>query len=277
MQRVRSLQGPSRPSSRRRQAGDLTDPPFQRHPVVETDHAVHLGVVAGQIQRQFTAKFPRRLPGKEPGFQPKLGLHFQITRHPFLGGKAPRQPARIDDPPRAPAHEMQRLQPPAANGIGRGKGKSGGSRPFANDLQHRNPRLRQKIEPCLGGLGWRDDQPRHAMLDHQGCGLGLPLWVIVRVGEHGGKTVVIARFIPIVRTFAPFVAGIGRMVVPRFMMFAFGGAVLWIGSLVYAGYFFGNIPWVKNNLSLVIVGIVVLSILPGIIEFLRHKLGKRAS
>ncbi len=95
--------------------------------------------------------------------------------------------------------------------------------------------------------------------------------------RHGAKTIVIARFIPIVRTFAPFVAGIGRMVYPRFMIFAFGGAVLWIGSLVYAGYFFGNIAWVKSNLSLVIVGIVVLSILPGIIEFIRHKLGKRAS
>ena len=95
--------------------------------------------------------------------------------------------------------------------------------------------------------------------------------------RHGGKTIVIARFVPIVRTYAPFVAGIGRMVYPHFMIFAFGGAVLWIGSLVYAGYFFGNIAWVKSNLSLVIVGIVVLSILPGIIEFIRHKLGERAS
>ncbi|MEQ1774976.1 MAG: DedA family protein [Burkholderiales bacterium] len=95
--------------------------------------------------------------------------------------------------------------------------------------------------------------------------------------RHGGKTVVIARFLPIVRTFAPFVAGIGRMIVPRFMMFAFGGAVLWIGSLVYAGYFFGNIPWVKNNLSLVIVGIVIVSILPGIVEFLRRRFSSRAA
>ena len=93
--------------------------------------------------------------------------------------------------------------------------------------------------------------------------------------RHGGKTVVIARFVPIVRTFAPFVAGIGRMIYPRFMAYAFGGAVLWIGSLVYAGYFFGNIPWVKNNLSLVIIGIIVLSILPGMIEFVRHKLAQQ--
>jgi membrane-associated protein len=95
--------------------------------------------------------------------------------------------------------------------------------------------------------------------------------------RHGGKTVVIARFVPIVRTFAPFVAGIGRMLYPRFVMFAVIGAVLWIGSLVYAGYFFGNIPWVKSNLSLVIIGIVVLSILPGIIEFLRRRFSARTN
>ena len=93
--------------------------------------------------------------------------------------------------------------------------------------------------------------------------------------RHGGKTIIIARFVPIVRTFAPFVAGIGRMRVARFMMFALAGALLWIGSLVYAGYFFGNIPWVKSNLSLVIIGIVVLSILPGMIEFLKHRLRAR--
>jgi len=95
--------------------------------------------------------------------------------------------------------------------------------------------------------------------------------------RHGGKTVVIARFVPIVRTFAPFVAGIGRMLYLRFVSFAIIGAILWIGSLLYAGYFFGNIPWVKNNLSLVIIGIVIFSILPGIIEFLRGKLGTRAN
>ncbi len=94
--------------------------------------------------------------------------------------------------------------------------------------------------------------------------------------QHGGKTVVIARFLPIVRTFAPFVAGIGRMAYPRFVLFAFAGALLWIGSLVYTGYFFGNMPWVKNNLTLVIIGIVVLSMLPGIIEFARRKAAARA-
>jgi membrane-associated protein len=94
--------------------------------------------------------------------------------------------------------------------------------------------------------------------------------------KHGGKTVLIARFVPIVRTFAPFVAGMGHMVYPRFVAYAAGGAVLWIGSLVYAGYFFGNLPIVRNNLSLVIVGIVLLSITPGIVEYLRNRRASRA-
>ena len=89
--------------------------------------------------------------------------------------------------------------------------------------------------------------------------------------RYGGKTVLIARFVPIVRTFAPFVAGMGRMAYARFVAFAFGGAVLWIGSLTYAGYFFGNLPVVKNNLTLVIVGIVLLSISPGVIEYVRAR------
>ena len=89
--------------------------------------------------------------------------------------------------------------------------------------------------------------------------------------KHGGKTIVIARFVPIVRTFAPFVAGMGRMVYPRFVAYSLGGSVLWIGSLVYAGYFFGNLPIIKNNLSIVIVAIVLLSISPGIIEYLRAR------
>jgi membrane-associated protein len=93
--------------------------------------------------------------------------------------------------------------------------------------------------------------------------------------KHGGKTVLIARFVPIVRTFAPFVAGMGRMAYNRFLLYALGGAILWIGSLSYAGYFFGNLPFVRENLSLVIIGIVVLSILPGIIEFVRARLRRR--
>lgn len=90
--------------------------------------------------------------------------------------------------------------------------------------------------------------------------------------KHGGKTVTIARFVPIVRTFAPFVAGMGRMVYPRFVGYSFAGAVLWIGSLSYAGYYFGNLPFVQQNLALVIAGIVLLSIMPGVIEFIRVRL-----
>ena len=89
--------------------------------------------------------------------------------------------------------------------------------------------------------------------------------------KHGGKTVLIARFVPIVRTFAPFVAGMGQMFYARFVGFAFAGAILWIGSLTYAGYFFGNLPIIKNNLSIVIIVIVVLSIMPGVIEYLRSR------
>jgi membrane-associated protein len=92
--------------------------------------------------------------------------------------------------------------------------------------------------------------------------------------RHGGKTVMIARFIPIVRTFAPFVAGIGKMIYSRFLLYSFAGAVVWIGSLLFAGYYFGNIPWVKQNLSLVIIGIIILSIAPGIFEFVRSRLRK---
>ena len=89
--------------------------------------------------------------------------------------------------------------------------------------------------------------------------------------RHGGKTIVIARFLPIVRTFAPFVAGIGRMRYDAFLVYSFAGSVLWIGALTYAGYYFGNIPFIKNNLSLVIVAIVLLSIMPGIVEYLRNR------
>jgi membrane-associated protein len=89
--------------------------------------------------------------------------------------------------------------------------------------------------------------------------------------RHGGKTIVIARFVPIVRTFAPFVAGMGRMIYPRFLSYSFAGSILWIGSLTYAGYHFGNLPFVRQNLSFVIIGIVVLSLMPGMVEFLRSR------
>lgn len=89
--------------------------------------------------------------------------------------------------------------------------------------------------------------------------------------KHGGKTIVIARFVPIIRTYAPFVAGVGAMDYRRFIAFNVGGALLWVLLLVYGGYFFGNLPWVKLHLSKVILGIVVLSILPGVIEYLRNR------
>ena len=95
--------------------------------------------------------------------------------------------------------------------------------------------------------------------------------------KYGGRTIVIARFMPIIRTYAPFVAGIGRMDYSRFLMFNVGGAVLWVGLVTYAGYLFGNVPIVKNNLTVVILGIILLSISPGIVEYLRHRLRQRSA
>jgi len=90
--------------------------------------------------------------------------------------------------------------------------------------------------------------------------------------RHGGKAIVIARFVPIVRTYVPFVAGIGRMPYLRFLAFSVGGALLWVCGLSLAGYWFGNIPAVKENLAVVIVVIVVLSVLPIAVELLRARL-----
>jgi membrane-associated protein len=89
--------------------------------------------------------------------------------------------------------------------------------------------------------------------------------------RYGASTIFFARFMPIVRTFAPFVAGIGRMRYPRFLIYSFSGSIAWVGSLTYAGYYFGNVPVVKQNLTLVIVVIVLLSIMPGIVEYFRHR------
>lgn len=94
--------------------------------------------------------------------------------------------------------------------------------------------------------------------------------------RHGGKTIIIARFVPIIRTYAPFVAGAASMPYPKFALYNISGAVLWVMSLGYAGYFFGNIPVIKNNLTLVIITIIILSILPGVVEYLRHR-GSRDS
>ncbi|MBF8250831.1 MAG: hypothetical protein HW382_459 [Deltaproteobacteria bacterium] len=92
--------------------------------------------------------------------------------------------------------------------------------------------------------------------------------------RHGGKTIIIARFMPIIRTFAPFVAGVGRMTYLNFIAYNVVGGVLWIGLFIFGGYMFGNIPAVKHNFTLVIIGIIFVSILPGVIEFLRHRYGK---
>ncbi len=89
--------------------------------------------------------------------------------------------------------------------------------------------------------------------------------------RHGGKSIIIARFVPIIRTYAPFVAGIGAMHYRRFLLFNVTGAILWVVLLTYAGFFFGALPLVKNNLTLVILGIIVLSILPAVVEFWRAK------
>jgi len=93
--------------------------------------------------------------------------------------------------------------------------------------------------------------------------------------KHGGKTVIIARFIPFIRTFAPFVAGVGSMRYIRFISFSIFGSLLWVGLFCTVGYFFGNLPIVKNNFSFVIIAIVLISILPMIIGFLKKYLTRK--
>ena len=89
--------------------------------------------------------------------------------------------------------------------------------------------------------------------------------------KYGGKTIIMARFVPIVRTFAPFVAGVGAMTYLKFLAYNIAGGILWIFSITLAGYYFRNIPIVKNNLTIVIITIVFISVLPGVIEYLRNK------
>jgi membrane-associated protein len=91
--------------------------------------------------------------------------------------------------------------------------------------------------------------------------------------RYGGITIVVTRFMPILRTFAPFVAGIGAMTPVRFQAFNVAGGVLWVSSLTLAGYWFGNLPLVKNNLTAVILAIVILSVLPALVGYLRHRAG----
>jgi membrane-associated protein len=92
--------------------------------------------------------------------------------------------------------------------------------------------------------------------------------------KHGGKTIVIARFIPIIRTFAPFVAGVGYMTYGRFMFYNVVAGIAWVAFFVFGGYYFGNIPAVKSNFTLVIVAIIVISVVPAVVEFLRHRFSR---
>ena len=89
--------------------------------------------------------------------------------------------------------------------------------------------------------------------------------------RHGGKTIVIARFVPIVRTYAPFVAGVGRMDYARFLLFNVAGGALWVGSLAYAGAAFGNLYFVKSNLTAIVFAIIGLSLMPALFEYWRHR------
>ena len=95
--------------------------------------------------------------------------------------------------------------------------------------------------------------------------------------KYGGKTIILARFVPIVRTFAPFVAGMGKMDYAQFVKYNIIGAVLWVCLIAYAGYFFGDLPFVKNNFGIVVLGIIAVSVLPMIIEIARAKMGKSSS
>jgi len=94
--------------------------------------------------------------------------------------------------------------------------------------------------------------------------------------RYGGVTIIIGRFVPIVRTFAPFLAGVAGMPYRRFLSYNIVGGCLWIASLVYAGYLFGNIPWVKENLSLIVVAIVVVSLIPAITTFVKERRGRKS-
>jgi membrane-associated protein len=95
--------------------------------------------------------------------------------------------------------------------------------------------------------------------------------------KYGGFTIVICRFVPVVRTFAPFFAGVGAMAYGKFLAFNVAGAAAWVASLTYAGYLFGNIPWVKDNLAWIVAGIVVITLTPATIKFISEKRAGAAS
>lgn len=95
--------------------------------------------------------------------------------------------------------------------------------------------------------------------------------------KHGTKTIIMARFVPIVRTFAPFVAGIAEMKYRRFFSFDILGGAIWISTLTFAGYFLGEIPWIRSNIELVAIGIILISVLPIIISVLKNKMSKKTA
>lgn len=95
--------------------------------------------------------------------------------------------------------------------------------------------------------------------------------------KHGGKAIIYARFVPIVRTFAPFVAGVGSMNYGKFLSFNIIGGLIWVLGLTLAGYFFGTIPWIRDNFEVVVIGIILVSIMPPIIQYLRHRFSKKTA
>ncbi len=90
--------------------------------------------------------------------------------------------------------------------------------------------------------------------------------------KYGARTIILARFVPIVRTFAPFVAGVGSMTYKKYIVYCIAGAILWVSLLTFTGYAFGNIPWIKNNFEIVVLIIILISLLPIVFEFIKHKI-----
>lgn len=95
--------------------------------------------------------------------------------------------------------------------------------------------------------------------------------------KHGGKTIILARFLPIIRTFAPFVAGVGKMHYNTFLFYNVLGGFIWVTSLTFAGYFFGGLPFIKENFEYAVIGIILVSLLPMVIEYISHKRGPKLS